>query len=236
MHLMTILRSIEDEGNSDHEVQSSSSSGDSDSEGSYKHFRTSSESGSLSDDEDPEVNQIVQHDDGEFPNQQGQSRADLLKEQMRQMSKFQELGNEAVENTIKEWRHKQKQKKQTDKAGKSAGMSTHELVTFETPHNQGKHKANVPEKIKSPSDTTLYNPALKRAACADDIIDKISNFVESIRIESEMGREGNTRRDGTPGASVRAGGASEVQHPQPSTSEAATKKRTDCLIVQVKQN
>ena len=49
--------------------------------------------------------------------------------------------------------------------------------------------------IKSPSDTTLYTPALRRADASQlqngiNAIEKISNFVESIRIDS-----GNTKRN-----------------------------------------
>ena len=39
--------------------------------------------------------------------------------------------------------------------------------------------------IKSPSDTTIYTPALKKGREQDNLINKISNFVESIRLESQ---------------------------------------------------
>ena len=44
--------------------------------------------------------------------------------------------------------------------------------------------------VKSPSDSTLYTPALQKVANFrknNDVINQISNFVESIRIESESG-------------------------------------------------
>ena len=39
--------------------------------------------------------------------------------------------------------------------------------------------------LKSPSDTTLYTPVLKRGKKANNLIDRISDFVESIRLETE---------------------------------------------------
>ena len=38
--------------------------------------------------------------------------------------------------------------------------------------------------VKSPSDTTIYVPALKHGKRVDDVVNKISDFVESIHIES----------------------------------------------------
>ena len=47
--------------------------------------------------------------------------------------------------------------------------------------------------LKSPSDTTLYSPGLMRAGCTDinnhTVIEKISNFVDNIRLDS--GRDGS---------------------------------------------
>ena len=75
--------------------------------------------------------------------------------------------------------------------------------------------AKTHNAIKSPSDTTLYAPALRKRANsgenANDIIEKISNFVEEVRLES-------TRRDrpvprsamGTP---VHAGPSNEPRTP-----------------------
>ena len=42
--------------------------------------------------------------------------------------------------------------------------------------------------VKSPSDTTLYTPALKQRHQYDNAINHISNFVESLRISSDRGR------------------------------------------------
>ena len=54
---------------------------------------------------------------------------------------------------------------------------------------KNKNKVNL---IKSPSDTTLYAPAMKKLINdgkndKDHIIDRISNFVEEIRIETTRG-------------------------------------------------
>ena len=61
-----------------------------------------------------------------------------------------------------------------------------------------RRKTNTPESarkstnVKSPSDTTLYTPALKRGYKADNTIQKISNFVESLRLSS-VGRDSRER-------------------------------------------
>ena len=49
------------------------------------------------------------------------------------------------------------------------------------------------ETVKSPSDTTIYRPAYKAQDDSDRIINKISNFVEGIRIESSVG--GSKQKD-----------------------------------------
>ena len=61
-----------------------------------------------------------------------------------------------------------------------------------------KSKAN-PDQIKSPSDTTLYTPVLKRGLQAKNAIDRISNFVESMRMQS----------DDTPSSSIGGGDQSQ---------------------------
>ena len=44
--------------------------------------------------------------------------------------------------------------------------------------------ANVHSMVKSPSDTTIYSPGLRKVNRQDvSLIEKISNFVESIRLE-----------------------------------------------------
>ena len=93
-------------------------------------------------------------------------------------------------------------------SGQSNSLATPQIVVEATPRamknipGQSRENANatiaattgvVPSPIrapvpgiKSPSDSTLYTPALQRvnnAKQADDLLNKISNFVEGIRIE-----------------------------------------------------
>ena len=49
-----------------------------------------------------------------------------------------------------------------------------------TPSKAMRGKGKNSEVVKSPSDTTLYRPALQRGGGGNDILNKISNFVESI--------------------------------------------------------
>ena len=49
--------------------------------------------------------------------------------------------------------------------------------------------------IKSPSDTTLYTPTFRKGVQENAIIDKISNFVESIRIEGQSSEQSARDRD-----------------------------------------
>ena len=52
--------------------------------------------------------------------------------------------------------------------------------------------------IESPSDTTLYSPVLKKGVVRNNLIDKISDFVENIRIsdrEKEHEREHRSKRE-----------------------------------------
>ena len=58
--------------------------------------------------------------------------------------------------------------------------------------------------VKSPSDTKIYTPALHKLNNEDiSLIEKISNFVESIRLDSR--KEMNSRRDSTPNRSACGG-------------------------------
>ena len=51
-------------------------------------------------------------------------------------------------------------------------------------HNKGKSNEQL---NKSPSDTTLYRPALRKGVEQDDIVNRISNFVDSLRGASSSG-------------------------------------------------
>ena len=55
-----------------------------------------------------------------------------------------------------------------------------------------------PQAVKSPSDTTIYSPGLRRVSNEDvSLIEKISNFVESIRLDGKRdnGRTSTSRQD-----------------------------------------
>ena len=67
------------------------------------------------------------------------------------------------------------------------GKQSHEMVIFEETSRTSRGKnANKEVELaaKSPSDTTLYTPALKKAKDSNEMLNKITNFVDSIRIES----------------------------------------------------
>ena len=62
----------------------------------------------------------------------------------------------------------------------------------------------VKHTFKSPSDTTIYSPGLKKANVDDNILDKISNFVENIRLDN--------RRNSTIPVSLPASDSRRVEH------------------------
>ena len=52
--------------------------------------------------------------------------------------------------------------------------------------NQGRFFANTSSLVvKSPSDSTLYTPALKQGLVDNQVINRISNFVDNIRLEAQ---------------------------------------------------
>ena len=74
-----------------------------------------------------------------------------------------------------------------------------------TPQQTNNHTDKLNEKLvsgenppgfKSPSDTTIYSPGLRRASNEDiSLIEKISNFVESIRIDERRSRSTGKDKD-----------------------------------------
>ena len=64
--------------------------------------------------------------------------------------------------------------------------------------NQTVENVRSPKNFKLPSDTTLYSPGLRKATSdqEDNLIEKISNFVENIRLE-------NNRRSVSSGGDMR---------------------------------
>ena len=68
---------------------------------------------------------------------------------------------------------------QEDKEGKNSGKKGTQKGKSSKRKNSVGNNMGV-QTIKSPSDTTLYTPALKRATKENDVIQKISNFIESV--------------------------------------------------------
>ena len=121
-------------------------------------------------------------------------------------------------------------------------------IQFKTPpqiNSPAKQAMAQHKTLKSPSDTTIYAPALKLTSPTKDpqnaIFDKISNFVESVR------QECGPHRNGTPGGGdqrrvlqCEQGIEDEMPH-QASTSRAVdkeleeTNQRTDRLIVEAEK-
>ena len=84
---------------------------------------------------------------------------------------------------------------------------------------------NVPQvsHIKSPSDTTIYTPALKRGGNGNKIIQRISNLVESMQLDEE--ERSGTRHHGEIGVLQHDPDHQDgmEEEPQPSTREVTDK-------------
>ena len=57
----------------------------------------------------------------------------------------------------------------------------------------GRHQASP--VAKSPSDSTLYTPALRQGKVDNQIINRISNFVDNIRLETQGSSENSAHKD-----------------------------------------
>ena len=80
--------------------------------------------------------------------------------------------------------------------GKTGMENLNEETKQSTPKKMGRENQERSNLIKSPSDTTLYTPALKKLNPGmgdNDLIERISNFVEGIRMETTTDRKGSTR-------------------------------------------
>ena len=87
-----------------------------------------------------------------------------------------------------------------------------------------------PRGIKSPSDSTLYTPALNRAnkaKQADDLLNKITNFVEGIRMDSSCDAD---EQDNRPQLSN-----SNNETPDKFIEMERTQEHTDNLVLQAEQ-
>ena len=104
--------------------------------------------------------------------------------------------------------------------------------TVNTPSAQKSRFQNTLGQVKSPSDTTLYTRALNRAQGpgddANQMINRISNFVENIRLESERGNTPQ-RRSGT-SFHQRDTARAEAE------SEARAKAIADKILLEGEQN
>ena len=82
----------------------------------------------------------------------------------------------------------QQRKQNVSKKSKGiSGVYGNIPINFDNVHVQDNVHVN-----KSPSDSTLYTPALKKGVEVNGIIDRISNFVETIRLESEGSNRKNS--------------------------------------------
>ena len=52
-------------------------------------------------------------------------------------------------------------------------------------HNRDCDKGDRVGGVKSPSDSTIYTPALRKGICNANLVDRISDFVDNIRIEQD---------------------------------------------------
>ena len=91
------------------------------------------------------------------------------------------------------------------KENRSNGKAGNKLVNAQTQYSGKKLKKGATDGmvIKSPSDSTIYSPALKQVAENDQIINRISDFVEAMRVEGDRGRQQQPRRE-TPSPSYEA--------------------------------
>ena len=114
--------------------------------------------------------------------------------------------------------------------------------TGKTPVRQrnvrGKEKNSTPKLtplIKSPSDTTIYAPALNRSdQRGTQMINDISNFVENIRIQQEeMDRSSEMRTKTSSGEGARDNSGDQVL--KPSTSTALTKEQIAVKYAEAKE-
>ena len=94
---------------------------------------------------------------------------------------------------------------------------------------------NIAKLVKSPSDTTLYKLALQKGNDAD-VINRISNFVESIQIESSHHGSGKQRSD-TPDRSKPRGSTDKSEQDQckKAVERPTANDVTEHAIVQAEQ-
>ena len=117
------------------------------------------------------------------------------------------------------------------KKDRGTGTNTGSAAS-QTPKIPDKRVKTTVSLVKSPSDTTLYAPALRRVEVREDnlnrqreLIDKISNFVEDVRLEESAKRTSQAH-------DVNAAGNAE---PSTSRSDRAAHKLAEKIVVQAEQ-
>ena len=156
---------------------------------------------------------------------------------MKLMQDNPELGNffkQVIKEGIKEGIQEQNKLSNRGKAyGQRTGTTNQSLergTTCQTNVNTN--------RVKSPSDTTLYTPALIKGKCGEnELLDKITNFVEGIRLEGRSARPTPVPSLANPARSSHARTHSEFlankrdgptrEEPEPSTSRRELTPRRD---------
>ena len=93
--------------------------------------------------------------------------------------------------------------KRMKKVQKETKERTQKLVQQQQQHRSPKGKSNVrggvhgrtTEVIKSPSDSTIYSPALRKGVQEEVAVQRISEFVESVRLDVEKKRGSSMAKD-----------------------------------------
>ena len=118
-----------------------------------------------------------------------------LEELIRNNQDVQQIVKEMVADEVKGQTSKKPKKGKTRPVPNiptSEDNQGHEVVVFEESRKSGQHGSQLhnqtgvgePNVMKSPSDMTLYTPTLKKARESNEMLNKIMNFVDSMRLES----------------------------------------------------
>ena len=155
---------------------------------------------------------------------------------MRLMEENPQLGDffkRVIKEGIKEGMEEQNEKfEQTSSSNrgkeKDKGLSTSDRCNT--------NSNRVVQMVKSPSDMTLYTPALSKGKKNEvEMIEKISNFVEEIRLEGRSHEGTPQSRKGVPSAaagSARVGSQEEAQNDR--GARPSPKERTDQFLLEAK--
>ena len=96
------------------------------------------------------------------------------------------LVNGEVEDLVKKVvvQEKQPEPETSKSAGKQIMGGKDKIVSKNVSNREMAKISSKPEVVKSPSNTTLYTPALNKVR-ENNAIQKISNFIEAVRLESQ---------------------------------------------------